>query len=266
MLKPRGSLCVSAPALAALALFGANSSRLTQAQECVSASARSSLVATLRRVEPAQTPMEKGDALVAQRRYEEAIAAYSLSDQKTAAVWNRMGIAYQLMADTEEARRCYKQSLKLDANNALALNNLGTIAASIRQYDQAEHMVRRALQVDPQFATAYKNLGTILIAEHKLKQGQEAYEKAMALNPDVFFTANKPRIENAAPAQDRGAMNYSIAAECARTGSVGCALQYLRDSLDEGYANPSKVAADNRFASLAGDPEFQRLLAAQRSR
>jgi len=267
MLKPIRELCVTAPALAALALFCANPNKLTQAQECVSASVHSSIVATLRPpVEPAPTPIETGDALVSQRRYEEAIAAYSLSIEKTAVVWDRMGMAYQLMADTDEARRCYKQSLKLEAKNPLALNNLGTIAASLQQYDQAEHMVRKALQIDPQFATAYKNLGTILIAEHKLKQGQEAYGKAMALNPDVFFTANKPRIDNAAPAQDRGAMNYSIAAACARSGSVDCALRYLRASLNEGYANASKVAADNQFASLAGVPEFQHLLAEQRSR
>lgn len=266
MLKPPGKLCVPALALASFLFFCANPG-MTEAQECVSASVHSSIGATLRRpVQPAPTPIEAGDALVSQRRYEEAVAAYSLSAEKTAVVWNRMGMAYQLMSDTDEARRCYKQSLKLNARNAMALNNLGTIAASFQQYDQAEHMVRKALQIDPQFATAYKNLGTILIAEHKLKAGQRAYEKAMALNPDVFFMANKPKIDNAAPARDRGAMNYSIAAACARSGSVDCALRYLRSSLNEGYASANKVAADNHFASLAGVPEFQHLLAEQRRR
>lgn len=266
MSKPIRKLCLPASTLAALLSLGASPGLFLQAQESVSASVDQPVAATLRSVVPAPSPIAIGDALVAQRRYQKAVTAYSLSAPMTAAVWNRMGMAYQLMADTDQARRCYKQSLKLEARNPLALNNLGTIAASSQNYGQAEHLVRKAIEIDPQFATAYKNLGTILIAKHKAKQGQEAYNKAMALNPDIFHTANKPRVGNAAPLHDRGAMNYSIAAACARSGSVDCALRYLRDSLNEGYTSAGKVAADVQFANLAGNPEFQNLLAEQRGR
>ncbi|HTW60938.1 MAG TPA: tetratricopeptide repeat protein [Terracidiphilus sp.] len=265
MMRLRGYLCLSASMLAAAAvLFPIPGAKAQTQVAALSSSDAPSISSKVDR--PSLTPIEMGDFLVSQRRYQEAVDAYSESAEKTAAVWNRIGIAYQLMSNTSQAQRCYKQALKLDAADALALNNLGTIAASVDDYGEAERMVRKALKLDPRFATAYKNLGTILIAENKRKQGQEAYEKAMALNPDVFFTSNKLKIDNRAPVHDRGAMNYSIAAACARAGSVDCALRYLRSSLDEGYASPGEVARDKQFAGLAGNPEFRKLLAEQSGR
>jgi len=265
MLKPILCPCLSA-LLAAIVVFCLSADAPAQTQN----SAIASIVVSPRTAsgisQPVTDAIQLGDSLVSQRRYEEAIDAYSQASQKTAAVWNRLGIAYQLMSNTSQAERCYKQSLKLDPRNSLALNNLGTIAASFHEYDAAERLARKALQIDPQFATGYKNLGTILIAEHKLKQGQEAYAKAMALNPDVFFTRNKPRIDNAAPAHDRGAMNYSIAAACARAGQTGCALEYLRTSMNEGFADSKSVAADTQFAALSNDPGFRKLLAEESGR
>jgi len=44
------------------------------------------------------------------------------------------------------------------------------------------------------------------------------------------------------------------------------AIEYLRSALNEGFASPRKIVADNEFAGLRGVPAFEQLLASQRSR
>jgi tetratricopeptide (TPR) repeat protein len=215
-------------------------------------------------VQPAQfSPMEIGDTYAAHHRYEEAIATYRRSSPMTAQVWNKIGMAYQLMTNFQQAERCYKDSLKINPSNPLVLNNLGTLYESQQEYDQADRMYQRALKLDPRFALAYKNLGTSLIAEHKYDLGWSAYQQALTLDPEIFVGGNNPIVDIPASVHERGAMNYYMALACVRAGQVDRAIGYLRDSLNEGYMDPTKVAADRQFASLSGNPGFRKLLAEQ---
>ncbi|HEY1647198.1 MAG TPA: tetratricopeptide repeat protein [Terracidiphilus sp.] len=207
-------------------------------------------------------PEEVGDTLVVHQRYQAAIQAYAKAPQ-TAAVWNKMGIAYQMMFNLRDATRCYKESIRLDPRNPNVLNNLGTIYDSLKDYRQAEHMYRKALKLDPKSAIVLKNLGTNLLAQHKHTRGWEAYQQALAIDPQVFQDRNSPQVQNPSSVQERGAMNYYMAMGCVRAGLTDCALQYLRMALNEGYTNSKKVAADVAFASLRDNPDFKQLLAAQ---
>ncbi len=209
------------------------------------------------------TPEQLGDSLSARQRYQAAIAAYSKAPQMTAHIWNKMGIAYQMMFNSRDAARCYKESLKLDPGNADVLNNLGTIYASLKEYGQADRMYRKALKLDPRSAIALKNLGTNLLAEHKYNKGWQAYQKALAIDPQIFTAHSSPTVENPSNVEQRGAMNYYMAAGCARVGYADCALQYLRMALDEGFTTRKKVQTDSQFASLRSNPAFQQLLAEQ---
>jgi tetratricopeptide (TPR) repeat protein len=214
--------------------------------------------------EPDQlTPVEIGDALVYHQRYQAAIAEYAKSPVRTAAVWNGMGVANQMMFNLKEATRCYKQSLRLNPDDPQVLNNLGTVYESMDDYKRADRVYRRALELDPHSALTYKNLGTNLIAQHNYSQGWDAYEKALALDPGIFDTSISPRIGDPAPPHERGAVNYFMALACVRTGQTGCALDYLRHSMNEGFVNPRKVASGSEFAGLRDNPAFQQLLAEQ---
>jgi Flp pilus assembly protein TadD len=209
------------------------------------------------------SPEEQGDSLMAHQRYQAAIQAYSKGPHDSAEVWNKMGIAYQMMFNLEAATKCYQASLKLDPHNAHVLNNLGTIYDSLKQYSAAERMYRKALKADPKSALIYKNLGTSLLAQHKYKKGWEVYKTALSLDPHIFERNSSPRIENPASVQDRGAMNYYMARGCVRAGMNDRAIEYLRMALNEGFTNPKKIVADSDFASLRGIPAFEQLLAAQ---
>jgi len=211
------------------------------------------------------TAEDVGDSLMAHQRYQAAIAAYAKSPQMTATLWNKTGIAYQMMFSTKDATRCYRESLKLDPRNAQVMNNLGTVFASLKEYGQADKMYHRALKVDPHSAITFKNLGTNLLAERKYSKGWEMYQQALAIDPQIFSDHVGPTIENPSDVQERGAMNYYMALGCARAGYTDCALQYLRLALDEGFTDRKKVAASSEFASLRSNQAFQQLIAEQRS-
>jgi Tfp pilus assembly protein PilF len=211
---------------------------------------------------PPPSPEDLGDSLALHQRYQAAIAAYQKAPQ-TAVIWNKMGIAYQMMFNVREATHCYRQSLKLDSHNAQVINNLGTIYDSQKDYSSAEHLYHKALKIDPQSALVYKNLGTNLLAQHKYSRGWDAYQHALTLDPQIFADHGTPQVQNPASISDRGAMNYYMALGCVRIGQTDCALQYLRMALDEGFTNPKKVASDVAFASLRDNPDFKQLLASQ---
>jgi Tfp pilus assembly protein PilF len=208
------------------------------------------------------THEELGDTMAVHRRYQAAIEEY-LKAPRSAAVWNKMGIAYQMMFNLKDATRCYRESLKLDSHNSQVLNNLATVFDSLKQYSDAEHLYRKALKADPQSPLILKNLGTNLLAQHKYNRGWEEYQKALAIDPQIFEDKNSPQVQNPSTVAERGAMNYYMALGCARMGETTCAVQYLRMALDEGFTNPKKVASDVAFANLRDNPDFKEMLAAQ---
>jgi tetratricopeptide (TPR) repeat protein len=211
---------------------------------------------------PPPAPEELGDTLVVHQRYQAAIAAYAKAP-RSAAVWNKMGIAYQMMFNLKDATRCYKESLRVDPRSSNVLNNLGTIYDSLKEYGMAERFYKKALKTDPKSALVLKNLGTNLLSQHKYNRGWDAYKQALAIDPEIFEDRNSPQVQNPTSVQERGAMNYYMAMGCVRAGLTECALQYLGMALDEGYTSPKKVASDIAFASLRDNPDFKQLLARQ---
>jgi Tfp pilus assembly protein PilF len=215
--------------------------------------------------QPPPTPEEVGDSLMAHQRYQAAIEAYKKVAPGSAAVWNKMGIAYQMMFNLADANRCYQQSLKLDSKNSNVLNNLGTVYDSQKDFKSAVRMYHKALKVDPKSALILKNLGTDLMAQRNYKKGWEAYKQALSIDPQIFGATSSPRIENPASVEQRGAMNFYMAKGCVRAGMNDRAIEYLRMALNEGFTSPKKIAEDNEFAVLRDIPAFKQLIAEQKN-
>ena len=211
------------------------------------------------------TPEQIADSLMAHQRYQAAIDQYKKAPSTSPDVWNKMGVAYQLMFNLDDAARCYQQALKLDPKNPIVLNNLGTIYVSLKQYSKAEKMYRKALKLDGKSALVHKNLGTALLAEHKYKNGWQEYQNALKEDPQVFQNNSSVRVENPASVQDRGAMNYYMARGCIRAGQADRAIEYLRMAINEGFISPKKLAADEEFSALHDLPAFQQMLASLRA-
>jgi tetratricopeptide (TPR) repeat protein len=197
------------------------------------------------------------------QRYQAAIAAYSKAQPPTAVIWNKMGIAYQMMYDVKDAVRCYNASLKLEPHSAQVLNNLATVYDSQKDYKQGEKMYRKALKIDPKSALIHRNLGSNLMAQHKYKKGSESYRAALALDPQILNSHSGASVQNPASVADRGALHYYMAKGCVSAGNPECAIQNLRLALNEGYTNARKIATDEAFASIRELPGFQQLIESQ---
>ena len=212
---------------------------------------------------PPPTPEQIGDSMSVRQRYQAAIAAYSKADPMTPVIWNKMGIAYQMMFAVRDAIRCYNTSLKLDPKNAQVMNNLATVFDSQKQFGAAEKLYRKALKIDPKSALIHRNLGSNLMAQHKYKKGSESYRAALSIDPQIFTSHTGASVQNPASAQDRGALHYYMARGCVSAGNSECAIQNLRLALNEGYTNVRKIVTDESFASIRELPGFQQLIASQ---
>ena len=202
------------------------------------------------------TPEQLGDSLAGHQRYQAAIAAYSKITDPSAEVWNKLGIAYQMMFNPKDAARCYNASLKLDPRNATVLNNLATVYDSLKEYGAAEKYYRKALKIDPHSALVLRNFGSNQLAQHKYKKGWEAYQSALKIDPHIFESRSGASVGNPASTQERGAMHYYMARGCVSAGNAVCAIQNLRLALNEGYTNPQKIADDRRLCQPSRAPGF----------
>jgi pentatricopeptide repeat protein len=210
------------------------------------------------------TPIEVGDALMLHQRYQAAIEAYKRAPQDSPEAWNKMGVAYQLLRNVNEASRCYHRALKLNPKNGTYFNNIGSVHMEHQEYSQAVKSFHKAVKLAPKNALFEKNLGTGLLSQKKYEDGWKAYERAVALDPHIFERgADSVRVQNPASIQDRGAMNYYMAKGCVRAGMHEKAIDYLRLALNEGFTNPKKILADPGFAPLHDLPAFRQMMEAQ---
>lgn len=207
----------------------------------------------------ALSPELIGDVAAAHRRFRAAIADYAKAPQMTAVLWDKTGIAYEMLHDFGDAIRCYQKALRLNPKFAEVYNNLGTLYGLARNFAKADRNYRMALKLDPNSARFLRNFGTNLLAEHKFAAGWAAYRQALAIDPGIFDVGG-PTVGSAASVHDRGAMYYYIALGCTRIGDANCAVENLRAAVDRGFADPKQIAKDGRFTTLRGNHAFQQFL------
>jgi tetratricopeptide (TPR) repeat protein len=203
---------------------------------------------------------ERADVLMARQEYQAAISAYDLIPEKSAAIWNKTGIAYQHMCAFKEAKADYERALKLRRSYADALNNLGTIFLEQKDFHAAEKLFKKAIRSDPNKASFSKNLGTTYFAEGKIQQGAVAYRAAFSLDPDIFERMSTQSIEEPSSTVERAGLYYCMAELFARAGLKDRAIDFLRKSLSEGFNDRKRLLEDNDFAQLRATPAFSQLM------
>ena len=72
-----------------------------------------------------------------------------------------LGYIFYLKEDMKRAEELFNKALELDANNALALNNLSAVLLSQKSYAQAVNLVHKAIRVNPKEPMFFSNLETI---------------------------------------------------------------------------------------------------------
>jgi len=170
---------------------------------------------------PIERALSRGDALMKQGKYAEAINVYkplTIEYPNEARVWNLLGIAYHNAGDLAAATHSYTTALKLSNNFYTVHYNLGCalfemqnfLQASrefasyvmyvpqssegwtklgssqlyIRQYNLAEKSFRTALNINPKSYEAYNGLGIALMYSKRWTEGAQCFTNALRLKSD----------------------------------------------------------------------------------
>jgi tetratricopeptide (TPR) repeat protein len=209
---------------------------------------------------PTLSPEVEGDLLMVHRSYAAAIDAYERETNRTAVIWNKIGVAYHHMFALDEARKYYQKALSLKPDYSDALNNLAAVYHGQHSYRQAERTYKEALKYAPNNAITYCNLGTSYFAEERYKPGMQAYHKALQLNPHIFDPGQTQIVQETSTRRQLVAVNYYLAKTYANEGKMEEALGYLRKALEAGFHDRKLLMKDKELASLRATPEFHQLM------
>jgi tetratricopeptide (TPR) repeat protein len=97
----------------------------------------------------------------------------ALGQQDDAGLREILGVTYEKEGSADEAEKCWRQALTLDANNADTLLDLGRLALGRGRFDEAVEFLERAADVSPQsidpvynLSRAYRLKGNVAKAQH----------------------------------------------------------------------------------------------------
>lgn len=122
---------------------------------------------------------KKGQVLLNQNRYEEALQAFDQSIQmnpRSAENWNDKGVVQIAAYNYEEALKCFEVAIALEPSFATAWNNKAQILYALGRYDEAILTCDQAIQLEPMSAEAWYTKSLILG-----KEAQKAFAKAKEL-------------------------------------------------------------------------------------
>ena len=125
----------------------------------------------------AEKHWEKGDVRAAVGLLEQAVALKPLE----AGYWHALGAAYLELEVFDQAERCCRRAVELDARHAKALANLGAVLQRKGAYEEAVQRYRDAVEADPELGQAWFNLGTLLLNQGRHAEAVEPLETAVAL-------------------------------------------------------------------------------------
>jgi tetratricopeptide (TPR) repeat protein len=205
-------------------------------------------------VEPNSLRFEQGNLLLADQKFNAAIAAYdqalSLKPDYHQAL-NNKGVALSALGRKEEAIAAYDQalSLKPDYHQALyndkhkALNNKGVALDDLGRKEEAIAAYDQALSLKPGYHQALYNKGVALSALSRKEEAIAAYDQALNLKPDYHQALyNK-------------ACCYSL------QGKVELALENLSKAVRLNPSEYRKLAQTNSdFDAIRDHPGFKALV------
>jgi tetratricopeptide (TPR) repeat protein len=128
----------------------------------------------------------RGNALLALRRFDQALASYdrvlALRPDYADALCNR-GVALHALRRYDEALVACDRTIALQPDFAEAHSNRGNTLRELRRYNEAVEACDRALALAPGFAEAHCNRGSALHALERCDEALTSFDRALALRP-----------------------------------------------------------------------------------
>ena len=98
--------------------------------------------------------------------------------------WARMGEAYDMAGNTDDAVNAYQQAIAAKPDNASYYNNLGNLLARSGKLDDAKAAYAKSAQLDPtNAALAWRNFGISLYQASRMTDAIEPLQKSSELDP-----------------------------------------------------------------------------------
>ncbi|HLB73835.1 MAG TPA: tetratricopeptide repeat protein [Sedimentisphaerales bacterium] len=145
--------------------------------------------------------------------------------------------------NSTEAVECWRKSLELDPNNAVAFNSMAWIAMQKAEYEKAVDLWQRVIQIDPDLPGVHGALAGALVCLGRSEQAIESLRRDIQLSPkpahSLVMMANQHVLLNeyekakaafkAAIEHQPNLLNayYGLANAYARTGEMETSREYM---------------------------------------
>ena len=106
----------------------------------------------------------KGDILLEKEEYEEALECYKhvLYYENDSNTINDIAVSLEYMGKYDEALNYYDNSLNINPNNVLTLNNKTILLIKQKRYNEALSILNKVLDIDENNITALENKEKII--------------------------------------------------------------------------------------------------------
>lgn len=94
-----------------------------------------------------------------------------------------LAVRHHNAGDLPAAEKLYRQILKSDPDQPVALHLLGVVALQVGRHDVAEESINKAIAIKPDYAEAHNNLGAALKGQGRLDEAVACYETAIRIDP-----------------------------------------------------------------------------------
>jgi len=216
-----------------------------------------------------------------QRRMAEAEALYreTLDIQKrvlgpehpdTLYSMNGVAIASLEQGHYAEAEALHRENLDIQQrvlgpehpDTAAFMNNLANAISAQGRYAEAEALHRGTFDIwkrlrgpeHPMTLQSRANLANAIGAQGRYPEAEALHREILGSRQRVLGPDHPDTVSS----------NYNLACWTAPQGKHAQALRYLADAVERGFALADHIERDSDLASLRGDPEFRKLVAAAR--
>jgi len=220
---------------------------------------------------PASPEVTQAENTLAEGRPREARQALEAITQAHAddlRAWLDLGLACEMLDDTDAAEHAYRSALTANPQFTEALNNLGTLLRDTDRLEDGIAMLRRAIEIRPGFASAHLNLGLALedagddagaAAEYRTVMRVAPREPTSRTQLGLLLLAGGDtaqaliELRRALPlAGDDAAVLAAIGSGLRRAGDPAMAVRALNDAVQaEDGSAPAALTAELALAEFA---------------
>ncbi|MEW6534559.1 MAG: tetratricopeptide repeat protein [Candidatus Auribacterota bacterium] len=158
-------------------------------------------------------------------------------DPDNARTWYNIGVIYERTGVQKEAFAALNKSSDLNPEYSLPHCKIGTMLIGYKAYEQALEPLDEALRLDPELFEALYNKGVALEKLKKYEEAMEPYLKALEINDDY---------------QD---LLTHLAYTSLKLDKMEDAEKYIDESLDQDDENPDALVVHARILNAKGEKE-----------